>query len=56
MKRTQVELEIRNWLREFVNKPTVFMGNKEIAMQGFIKYKRNEAKELLKKWRKAEKE
>ena len=56
MKRTKVDIEIRNWLREFISKPNVFMGDREIAMEGFIQYKKKEAKELLRKWRKAKKE
>ena len=55
MKRKSVDIEIRRWLRDLYNKPVVFMGYKEIAMEAYIESKKDEARKLLKKWRKAKK-
>ena len=53
MTRSQVEVEMRNWLRALVDQSNVFLGDKELAMAGFIECKKAEARELLRKWRKA---
>ena len=55
MKRISVDLEIRRWLRELCNKPVIFMGDRELAMDAYIMTMKNEARGLLKRWRKAKK-